>query len=191
MKNKVQIADNGENKDTLTAKEERFCYEYCIDLNATKAAIRAGYSPRSARSIGCENLTKPYIKRKIQENQIDLAQTAGITALKIIKELELIAFSNIGNLRKDWNNMKDFESLTDGEKASIQEVSTTTGKYGNSLKIKFYNKQVSLNALADILGIKAPTKTEITGPGGKDLKIFIEMIDTPAQVDPEYIKKEY
>ena len=46
----------------LTAKQERFCEEYLIDLNATQAAIRAGYSVESAGSIGSENLTKPEIR---------------------------------------------------------------------------------------------------------------------------------
>lgn len=51
----------------LTAKQKRFCDEYLIDLNATQAAIRAGYSERTARQIGQENLMKPVIKDYIQE----------------------------------------------------------------------------------------------------------------------------
>lgn len=49
----------------LTAKQQRFCDEYLIDLNATQAAIRAGYSEKTARKIGQENLTKPDIKSYI------------------------------------------------------------------------------------------------------------------------------
>lgn len=51
----------------LTAKEKRFCEEYMIDLNATRSAIAAGYSEKSARAIGCENLTKPYIRAFIDK----------------------------------------------------------------------------------------------------------------------------
>ena len=51
----------------LTAKQQRFCDEYLIDLNATQAAIRAGYSEKNARNIACENLTKPNIKQYIDE----------------------------------------------------------------------------------------------------------------------------
>ena len=51
----------------LTAKQKRFCTEYLIDLNATQAAIRAGYSEKTARAIGQENLTKPDIKKYIGE----------------------------------------------------------------------------------------------------------------------------
>ena len=49
----------------LTAKQKRFCDEYLIDLNATKAAIRAGYSEKTAGAIGTENLQKPLIKEYI------------------------------------------------------------------------------------------------------------------------------
>lgn len=50
----------------MTAKQMRFCDEYLIDLNATQAAIRAGYSEKTARVIGQENLTKPAIKEYIE-----------------------------------------------------------------------------------------------------------------------------
>ena len=51
----------------MTAKQMRFCDEYLIDLNATQAAIRAGYSEKTATVIGSENLTKPYIREYIDK----------------------------------------------------------------------------------------------------------------------------
>lgn len=51
----------------MTAKQMRFCDEYLIDLNATQAAIRAGYSKKTAYSIGVENLKKPEIKKYIDD----------------------------------------------------------------------------------------------------------------------------
>lgn len=65
----------------LTAKQQRFCDEYLIDLNATQAAIRAGYSDKTAYSIGSENLKKPEIREYIDNR---LAE----------KEKELIADQN-------------------------------------------------------------------------------------------------
>ena len=60
----------------LTAKQQRFCDEYLIDLNATQAAIRAGYSAKTAYSIGNENLKKPeireYIDKRLEEKQKEL-----------------------------------------------------------------------------------------------------------------------
>ena len=52
---------NEKNVKNLTARQERFCREYIIDYNATKAAVRAGYSEKTAYSIGSENLKKPEI----------------------------------------------------------------------------------------------------------------------------------
>ena len=55
----------------LTAKQKMFCDEYLIDLNATQAAIRAGYSEKTARSIGQENLTKPAIREYIDQRMAE------------------------------------------------------------------------------------------------------------------------
>lgn len=63
----------------LTAKQKRFCDEYLIDLNATQAAIRAGYSKKTARAIANENLTKPaikeYINQRMEEKEKSLLQS--------------------------------------------------------------------------------------------------------------------
>lgn len=64
----------------LTPKQLRFVQEYLIDLNATQAAIRAGYSERTAKSIGQENLTKPAIAAEIAKQQAKVAKKAEITA---------------------------------------------------------------------------------------------------------------
>lgn len=63
----------------LTAKQQRFVDEYLVDLNATQAAIRAGYSKKSAASIGEENLRKPDIQRKIREATQERSQRTAIT----------------------------------------------------------------------------------------------------------------
>ncbi len=55
----------------MTEKQKRFCDEYLIDLNATQAAIRAGYSEKNARNIASENLTKPNIQKYIEERMAE------------------------------------------------------------------------------------------------------------------------
>ena len=57
--------------EKLTAKQQRFCDEYLIDLNATQAAIRAGYSKKTANRIGTENLSKPVIKNYINKRMAE------------------------------------------------------------------------------------------------------------------------
>lgn len=74
----------------LTAKQEMFCKEYLVDLNATQAAIRAGYSEKTARVIGGENLLKPAISSYIQTLMAERSESTGITAewvLNGIKDL--------------------------------------------------------------------------------------------------------
>jgi len=60
----------------MTEKQKRFCDEYLIDLNATQAALRAGYSPKTAHSTGSENMRKPeisnYLKNRLAEKQSEL-----------------------------------------------------------------------------------------------------------------------
>ena len=74
----------------MTDKEKLFCIEYLKDLNATKSAIRAGYSEKTAYSIGSENLKKPEIKNRIDENKKKIAELAEITVLGIAIELKTI-----------------------------------------------------------------------------------------------------
>ncbi len=81
----------------MTAKQKRFCDEYLIDLNATQAAIRAGYSEKNARNIASENLAKPNIKQYIDERMAE-------------KESELIADQN--------EVLKYLTSVMRGESAS-------------------------------------------------------------------------
>ena len=59
----------------LTAKQQRFCDEYLIDLNATQAAIRSGYSKKTANRIGTENLSKPVIKEYIDARMAEKEKT--------------------------------------------------------------------------------------------------------------------
>lgn len=78
----------------LTDKQRKFCDEYLIDLNATQAAIRAGYSEKTAYRIGADNLRKPQIEEYISKRQKELSRSTEITQEKVIKELAFIAFSN-------------------------------------------------------------------------------------------------
>lgn len=159
--------------NTFTAKEEKFSYEYCIDLNATKAAIRAGYSSKTARAISSRLLTKANIQMLIKEKQNDLAKTAGISALKIINELAKIAFTNATRLRNGWMELKDFEKLTENEKACIQSVETkeTTKTFDGVstietwVKVKLYDKQKALDSLNSMFGFNAPVKQDVNIKG--------------------------
>jgi phage terminase small subunit len=74
----------------LTAKQEMFIQEYMVDLNATQAAIRAGYSEKTAKSIGQENLTKPAIRARIEELQQKRAEKVNLDAEWVLRNLQTV-----------------------------------------------------------------------------------------------------
>lgn len=156
----------------LTDKQKIFCREYIYDWNATRAAKVAGYSEQTAYAIGAENLRKPQIQAYIKDIQEDLEKTAGISRLRIVQEHLKIINTSIGHLHLTWLTRKEFDLLTDDQKAAIQEISTktTTEKDANGdpvdheyIKIKLYDRQKSMDALTQLFGWRAAEKLEISG----------------------------
>lgn len=85
-------SDEMSDRKKLTPKQERFVAEYLIDLNATQAAIRAGYSKNTAEKIGSENLQKPEIRALLNTAKIERSEKTGVTAERVLKEMERMAF---------------------------------------------------------------------------------------------------
>lgn len=105
----------------MTKKQKRFVEEYLIDLNATQAAIRAGYSPDTAGSIGGENLQKPEISTAIAKAMAERSRRTGISADRIIQELAKIALVNPGKII----NIDDAsirEDATEDDLAAVQSI---------------------------------------------------------------------
>jgi phage terminase small subunit len=190
MKN-IEEQQHMEEMAKLTDKQEKFCYEYVLHLNATKAAINAGYSENSAKEIGCENLTKPNIQARIKYMQDNLAETAQLSALRVLKEHEKIAYSSIAHMHQTWIERKDFDELTDDQKACIKSISTKILKKNIGTKeepeivdveyvrIELYDKQKALDAINQMLGYNAPTKNEV---------LSNMTISTPKTLDDWYNK---
>ncbi len=74
----------------LTAKQQAFVEEYLVDLNATQAAIRAGYSPDTAQQMGSENLSKPVIATAIAELMAERSKRTEITAFNVLGDITTI-----------------------------------------------------------------------------------------------------
>jgi len=89
----------------LTAKQKLFCKEYLVDLNATQAAIRSGYSEKTACKIGSENLHKPDIAKHIQELFDKRAKKADISSEWVLNNLQKVAL----------RCMQEEEVMTQGE----------------------------------------------------------------------------
>lgn len=93
----------------LTEKQKRFCEEYLIDLNATQAAIRAGYSSKTASRIAIELLNKTHVSKYLAELMRKRSESTRITSEQVVKELEKIAFSDAEITGKE--KMKALELL--------------------------------------------------------------------------------
>ena len=91
---KSQKRGEGQEPDAaLNDKQIRFIDEYVLDSNATQAAIRAGYSKKTAKEIGYELLTKPHIRAEVDRRLALLADKCALTAENIIEELKRHAFT--------------------------------------------------------------------------------------------------
>ena len=142
----------------LTQKQERFVQEYLIDLNATQAAIRAGYSCRTARSIGQENLTKPAIQQAIQERTGKVANRLELKAEAVIQRLADIAFSELGQVAS-WDSqgnmtVRPSHEMTPAERAGIENIQATGREDGTrTISITLANRMRALELLGRYFGL--------------------------------------
>lgn len=140
----------------LSEREKRFVQEYLIDLNATQAAKRAGYSEHSARAIGSENLSKPDIQEAIQEAMEKRSKRTQVSQDRVVLELARVAFSNIRKYVSWGPNGVDLgysENLEEDDAACVAEVSETVTEAGGSRKFKLHDKIKALELLGKHLGI--------------------------------------
>ena len=169
----------------LTPKQRRFVDEYLVDLNATQAAIRAGYSKGNAGKIGPELLGKTRIAEAVAERMKDREQRTEITQDMVLRELAKIGFSDIRKAVK-WGetelritdgedgDMMPFhglalvgsEDIDDDTAAAIAEVSE--GREG--LKVKFHDKKGALVEIARHLGM-------FTAKGHADLDLELKRLE--------------
>jgi phage terminase small subunit len=186
------MSDAEEWENELTPKQRAFVREYLIDLNATQAAIRAGYSEDTARAIGAENLTKPDIASAIEAAMKSRSERTDITADRVLKELAKIGFADIRKAVK-WQSamiteednpdggdiaviktvvtntvqMVASDELDDETAAAIAEVSqNATG----GVKIKLHDKRAALVDIGRHLGM-FKDRVEHTGKDGGPIEM--------------------
>lgn len=166
----------------LTPKQRRFVAEYLIDLNATQAAVRAGYSRRTAVKIGSENLTKPDIAREIQRAMDERAARTGVTAERVLREIAAIAFLDIRKAFNTDGSMKPLDQLDDETAAAIAglEVYEELDQegvvvLGRVKKLKLSDKIGALTLLARHLGM-LNDKLTLKGDAENPLTLLVKAI---------------
>ncbi len=157
----------------LNEAQKVFCQEYIFDWNGSRAyriAYPSEKTDETIRANASRLLTKANVKAYIDDIQSDLEKTAGMSRLRVLREHEKIAFSNIAHLHETWVTRKEFDKLTDEQKACIMEIQTQTrmevADDGTTaqvdfIKIKLYDKHKSLESIAKMLGYNEPDKMDL------------------------------
>ena len=162
----------------LTAKQLRFVDEYLVDFNATQAAIRAGYSEKTAYRIGAENLRKPQIQSEISRRQKDLQRRTEVTQELVVKELARVAFADVADyvqVETRIINRGDIEVPIElavhketAELSADQRAAIASIKQGaNGVEIKLHDKIKALELLGRHIGMfndKIEVRASIENP---------------------------
>ncbi|EMF5696169.1 terminase small subunit [Enterobacter roggenkampii] len=157
----------------LTDKQELFAREYLKDLNATQAAIRAGYSEDSAASQGCENLIKPNIAKRIAELKTERNEEVGIDAAYVLRRLTEIDQMDVLDIllaNGELKPIKDWPKVWRTTLSGMDVVEMASADSAALLKkIKWPDKVKNLELLGKHVNVQAfreQTATEITGANG-------------------------
>jgi phage terminase small subunit len=137
-------------KDELTPKQQAFVREYLVDFNATQAAIRAGYSAKTAVQSGFENLRKPDIQTEIKRHSAERHEKLELTADRVLSELMQIAFANIGDYFPADGSAFNLAKLTRAQKAALEitvDKASEGGKSTKRVRIRLADKTRALELL--------------------------------------------
>ena len=134
----------------LTPKQARFCAEYFVDLNATQAALRAGYSRATAENG--KLMASPNIRRALQQRSAELNAEHELARHRIFTELEKIAFATMGDYFDDAGKPKPLNLVGADAKAALGSYHLTETDKGSSVRIRLNNKLAALEKMARHIG---------------------------------------
>ena len=150
----------------LTPKEQFFVVEYLKDFNATQAALRAGYSKRTAYHIGYENLKKPQVQTAINDSHNslkNLTDKALMEAHEVEAHLDAVIRFNLKDFVKENGEPKAIHELTDEQAACVRELGILETQIGTHRSLKFYDKIQAIKLKMQRLGMfkeKPPSSDE-------------------------------
>ena len=161
----------------LTDKQELFAREYLKDLNATQAAIRAGYSEKSAAAQGCENLIKPNVAERIIELKNERNEEVGIDAAYVLRRLAEIDQMDVLDILTESGDLKPVAQWPKVWRTTLSglDVMVMGGEEdtaGLLKKIKWPDKVKNLELLGKHVTVQAfkdNVKNELVGPNGLPL----------------------
>lgn len=140
----------------MNKRQKAFVKEYLKDLNATQAAIRAGYAAKAAAAVASRLLRNVNVAESVKEALDKRSERCDLTADMVLAELRRVAFTHMGKLAR-WNasgvEFKDSDQLGEDDLATVSEITETTNQHGGSLKVKQYDKVRALELIGRHLGM--------------------------------------
>jgi phage terminase small subunit len=144
----------------MTPKQERFCAEYLIDLNATQAAIRAGYSKKTAQEQASRLLSNVMVQGKILELKKPVTEKLGLEADWVLSRYQAIADFRIEDIM-DFNGVeatfKPLEEWTLAARMAVQSIKQTITEHGGikevRIEFKIEDRQRALESIGRYLGM--------------------------------------
>lgn len=140
----------------LTPRQQRFVDEYLSSGNGTRAAIEAGYSERSARSIASELIRKPAIRDELERRQGEMRRRADLTAFLVARHLAAIAFASYGDLYRDDGSPKRGDELDSETRIAIRSLNRPRKVHSHTPLVgtpfRLYDKIRALNLLCQVSG---------------------------------------
>ena len=159
----------------MTPKQTLFVAEYLVDLNAGKAALRSGYSPNSAETIGFENLKKPSIAAAIQAEMDKRVEKIGITAEMVVREIGKLAFANLQDFYNVNGSLKEIHELPRDIAAALSSTKVNLTESCAVQEVKLHDKRGSLELLGRHFKLFTD-KTELTGADGASLDLTVNFV---------------
>lgn len=164
----------------LTPKQRRFIEAYIIDLNATQAAIRAGYSGKTAKSQGQRLLTNADVADAIAAAMNECADKNKLDAQRVLQELACLAFCDVGNAFNPDGTMKPIHGIDEDTRRAIVGFDVIAmeenGAFVGTLKkVKFADKLRALELLGKHLGLFTDV-LKVKGEAENPIRLMIEAV---------------
>lgn len=163
----------------MNERQAAFVREYLVDLNATQASIRAGYSKKTAASIGQENLRKPEIAAAIEKAMAKRAERTEITADRVLAEFAKLGFADVRRIFNAGGQLLDPTMMDDETAAAVQSVEVIVRRTPGEEK---HVEHVHKIKLADKIG----ALTQI----GRHLGMFTDKVEHSGKVSLETLLTE-
>jgi len=151
-------------KAKLTRKQALFCKEYLVDLNSTAAARRAGYSQKTAKAIGQENLTKPVIIEQIKKELEKRSEKTGINAETVLKELHGLATFDPKDFLDLELKVRSFDEIPPEARKAIKSFKVKTVAGEKEIHVTFYDRIAALELLGQHVGLFGKVKLDKIAP---------------------------